>query len=561
MVATPPPASSTSSGPGARGGRSRRRAAIPAEEPLFPPPRKGSVWEQLVFKPQYDPWDFAQTLFHVRTKSARVVPFRPFVTQQKYVERMGKRNTIVKPRQVGMSTANLAILTANGVLCPNLHTMIVTHRDDTTAGMRQTIQNFLNWANDYHRFGLEIGRDNENELEIKTTGSWFYFNTAGGKGSGRSRTIQQLLCSELAHWNVPNPGAELGGMVESVPDDGLIVIESTPNGAEGPFYETYTSDTSYVKHFFPWFIEPSRRIPLGGHRLTLSEEEALLAAQHSLSDEQIAWRRVKIRDLSAAGLEFTQEYPEDDVTCFTAGLRSYYPGARLTTLLRLAMAAPPMKETVKGDPWDPGGELRVWEPPRAGMHYVVGCDVGGGHRDGDKSYAVVRCHETGQVVATLCGHWKPQRFADLTIDLLALRYNEAYLAHEANGLGEAAVHQAALVRKYGNYHWEKRASWRPDSVAEEWSPGFYVTANARTPLLNMTLQEVLEGQFRCLDIEIVRQMTAARLEQGKSGGGWADKVAFPKSVHDDGIMAYAQAKALSQVVIFADNRARPMQGT
>lgn len=539
--------------PAAPSAPSAQPQAPEAEVPLFRAPERDSVWERVIFKPLYDPFDVMRSAFYVRTKAATVVPFRPFRTQKLYVDRLGLRNVVVKPRQVGSSTVNLGLMTANAVTTPNINTLIVTHRDDTTASMRQTIKMFIDWLNEHYGFGIEIGADNENQLHIKSMDSWFFFATAGGKGAGRSRTIQQLLCSEMAHWDIPDPGAEFGGMLESVPDNGFVVVESTPNGAEGPFYDYYNAeDTQWVKHFFPWFLEPSRRIPLNGRELHLTDEEqalrltATMYGVPELTHEQIAWRRAKMREMAAARLDFLQEYPEDDITCFTAGVRAYFPAARMNMFLRQAQAAVYQSEPVKGDPWDPGGELRTFEPPRSGERYIVYGDVGGGHKDGDESVAVVYRPDTMQTCAVLAGHWKPQKFADLTIDLLAKPYNEALLGHEANGIGDAAVEQAVYRRKYKNYYWEHRNTQTRDGVLEEWKPGLYVVSNQRTQLLNLILEQVVNGTFHCPDLRLVRQLTAARLERVRSGGSWRDAVQFPKSVHDDYAMAYAGALELAR---------------
>jgi hypothetical protein len=536
---------------------------VPGEGP-FREPAPNSVWKRLCFEPTYDPFDVVCSVFEVRTKGAQVVPFVPFETQRRFVEQLGNRNITVKPRQVGMSTITLLLICAIVIFTPNVNVLIVTHLAETTETFRQTMRNWISWINRDYGFNIELGTDNKEQMEIANTGSAIYWGTPGGVG--RSRTYHIFMGSELAHWDVPSPAGALAGMTESVPDNGLIFLESTPNGAEGPFYNNYHSKNDYVKHFFPWFIEPSRSIPLPPEfQLTLTDEERMLVSLHGLSQSQIAWRRWKKRQMEADpdSLPFQQEYPEDDITCFTAGVRTLFPPQRLAEYMRHAQIAHYEEQFIAGDEWDPGGYLRVWQNARPGMHYIVASAVGGGHRDGDLSYAIVRCHETNEHVASLYGHWSPERFADLTIDLLAIPYNNAYLAHEANGLGSAAVKQAYYVRKYPNYHVERRTGGNvdKDSGEQEWKPGFYIQPNARNPLILLLKAAVVVGSFRSYDETVIRQMTAARIARGRVGGGWADTIEVPKSVHDDGLMAYAQAEALKQVAVFTDGVARPMQVT
>jgi hypothetical protein len=511
--------------------------------------------------------DVLSAAFRVKTKQAKVVPFVPFRTQRLFYERMGLRNVEVKPRQVGSSTLKLGLMGACAVTTPNLNILVITHREDTTESMRDTLRNFFNWANDYSDLDVVIGKDNDEMMEIKNTNSFFFFGSSTAPGVGRSRTIHMLLASELAHWQGPNPGGELGGMTESVPDNGIVFIESTPNGAEGPFYDIWNSGGAdlpefagaeqYTKHFFPWFIEPSRSIPLEGHQLHFTDEERRLVTMHNLSHDQIAWRRWKYADLEAKGLYFPQEYPEDDRSCFTAGMRSVFPMHLMAPYFDMARGTPYGDEQFAGDPQDPGGQLRVWEPPRPGLHYTATGDVGGGHKDGDLSYLTIRCRETGHHVASLYGHWNPDRFGRDSVDV-ASRYNGAYLSMESNGLGEAAV-RAVMSRRYSNFHYEMRGG-KGIEVGTNWQPGFNVSPTTRTQMLTRLVEEVTTGKFHSMDENLLRQMTAARFARSRVAGGWGDKIVVPQSVHDDALMSYAQNVMLADNVVFTGTRASPVHG-
>ena len=523
---------------------------------LFAAPLPGSVWERSIFQPIWDPLDIVQSQFEVMTKAGKVVPFILFETQKRFAQRLGLRNVTVKPRQVGMSTIHLGLQTAVAITTPNVGSLVVTHLDETTETMRRTVKNFIQNLVEHMGWELEFGKDNAEMLEIRPLNSWFYWGTAGGSkdtGVGRSRTIQQFHASEIAHWNTSNPGATLSGITESVPDNGMVYLESTPNGAVGPFYNTFKGRNGYVKHFYPWFVEPSRKLELKGYRLTLTDEEALLASTHHLTDEQIAWRRWKMADLQSQGLEFLQEYPEDEISCFTAGVRGAFPTQRLIQLLRMAEAMPVtvqpgwhFGEPWKGDDFDPGGELKLWSPPQYGHQYIAYGDVGGGHRDGDASVLYVLDRVTGHVVAMLDGRWSPESFGRLSVRV-ARMYNEAYLAHESNGLGIGAVRAATRELGYRNYHYEPRRQDTKDEDKADMAPGFYITSYSRTPLLRYVIQTVNEGQAYIWDPEAIKEMTSAQLVPAKVGGGWADSIQVPKGLHDD-LMAYAGVLALYRLL-------------
>jgi hypothetical protein len=515
----------------------------------FTPVRSGTIWSRLAFEPTYDPLDMIRTAFHVKTKTARVIPFNLFETQERYVAGLNLKNIVVKPRQVGLSTINLALMTAVSATTPNINSLVITHRDDMTESFRQTIKDFIERLNLHHGMGIRIGKDNADMLHLPDTDSWFFFGSGTAPGVGRSRTIHMLLASELAHWQGENPGAELTGMTESMPDNGLIMVESTPNGAVGPFYGIYTdTQNGYQKHFFPWFIEKSRRIPLNGKKLHLTPEERMLETQHGLDHEQIAWRRVKWAQMESQKLYFPQEYPEDDVGCFVAGLKSSFPAAKMAEFMTYARSRNYAEYEVPGDPWDPGGQFKVWEGPQTETLYVVACDVGGGHKDGDWSVAIIRKARTGEHVATLEGHWTPASFARETVKI-ARMYNMALLSHESNGLGEGAVTEAAYRLNYSNYYWQIRGgTYDPNSAktvkAEDMKPGFNVSPAIRSHMTSGLVDEVATGLFRSPDETLIRQMSAARQEHKKVGGRWVDVLDLPQHVHDDHFMAYAQSSLL-----------------
>src|SRR5258708_33865475 len=92
-------------------------------------------------------------------------------------------------------------------------------------------------------------------------------------------------------------------MRAAVVPDGEIVLESTPNGVAGLFYEEWqkAEEQSYTKHFFPWWYEPTYREQLKKQLEPFSNGERVLVAQYVLVDDQIAWRRTRwqvLRDLA-----------------------------------------------------------------------------------------------------------------------------------------------------------------------------------------------------------------------------------------------------------------------
>jgi hypothetical protein len=128
--------------------------------------------------------------------------------------------------------------------------------------------------------------------------------------------------SEVAFWSDAEKilaGAMQGGN----PD---VILESTPNGASGWFYErcmeAAAGGSEWKLHFYPWWFDPEYKSTLGVDEvLDYDDEELYLIDLHKLSPEQIKWRRSKKKVLKKL---FIQEYPEDPETCFIISGESYF---------------------------------------------------------------------------------------------------------------------------------------------------------------------------------------------------------------------------------------------
>ena len=170
--------------------------------------------------------------------------------------------------------------------------------------------------------------------------------TAGSKEKGRGGAYTDFHGSEVAFW----PDAEklvAGAMQGGRPE---VILESTPNGAQGYFYdkcmEALDGDSIWTLHFYPWWWDDEYRIELkAGERLTFDDEELNLMREHGLVPEQINWRRYKKRELRRL---FSQEYPEDPLTCFLTSGNSYFGDLSNVFIAPLDVAHDPEHEYFGG---------------------------------------------------------------------------------------------------------------------------------------------------------------------------------------------------------------------
>jgi hypothetical protein len=266
------------------------------------------------------PEDFAREHLKIRDKEKRLLPLRWNKAQRHFHEHRTRRDLILKARQLGFSTYVQGEMFRRLVTSTRT-TMTMAHDDETTQKLRRMADRF--W--EHCLFGdIQPARKYSNATltSYPEFDSESVIATAGSKEAGRGGTYTDFHGSEVAFWKDAEKilaGAMQGG-------DPDIILESTPNGAQGYFYdlcmEALRDDSIWKLHFYPWWWDDAYRLPLAdGERIRFTDDERALAEKHQLAPEQIKWRRHKQKELR--GL-FIQEYPEDPVTCFLTSGNSYF---------------------------------------------------------------------------------------------------------------------------------------------------------------------------------------------------------------------------------------------
>jgi hypothetical protein len=267
-----------------------------------------------------DPQLFADKFLKILDKQKQLIPLRWNKAQAHFHANRTGRDIILKARQIGFSTYVQGEMFRRKVTSTRA-TITLAHDNDTTQLLRRMEDRF--WEN--CKFGdIQPQREYANAAlaTYPEYDSESIIATAGSKAKGRGGSYSDFHGSEVAFW----PDAEkivAGAMQGGEPD---VILESTPNGAQGYFYELCNEaihDNSIWKlHFYPWWWDKQYKIPLDdGELLKYEPDEMVLVDHYNLSQEQIKWRRYKMRELR--GL-FFQEYPEDPLTCFLTSGNSYF---------------------------------------------------------------------------------------------------------------------------------------------------------------------------------------------------------------------------------------------
>ena len=283
-----------------------------------------------------NPPEFARVFLRILDKDKKLKPFLWNKAQAHFHANRSGRDLILKARQLGFSTYTQGEMFRRTVTSTQT-TITLAHDAETTQKLRRMADRFY----EHCKFGtIQPQRKYANATlatypEFDSTAT---IATAGNVETGRGDTYTEMHGSEVAFWKDAErivAGAMQGGSP-------IVTLESTPNGAQGFFYEKCMEALSgggvWKLHFYPWWWDENYRVS-SDEDITYTDEEKILANKHGLDQGQIRWRRLKVQEL---GRLFVQEYPEDVVSCFLTSGNSYFGD------LSGVFTAPPNAEYIEG---------------------------------------------------------------------------------------------------------------------------------------------------------------------------------------------------------------------
>ena len=452
-------------------------------------------------------------LLCVRNKSRGLVRLNLNRAQREYSAHCTRRNIVLKARQMGITTYIAARFFVQTITRPGTMTVQVAHDQESAEEIFKIVHRF--WENlpeTVKRGALLRSRANVRQMVFPRLDSEYRVATAADVNAGRGLTIHNLHCSEVARW-LRDANEALASLRAAVPRDGDIVLESTPNGAGGVFYEEWqhARDARYTQHFFPWWYDDEYRDKAGAIEVEpLTEEEQELVRRAGLSYAQIAWRRTnraQLRGLAA------QEYAEDPISCFRAS------GECIFELEAIERALEDLTTPVETRD---NGKLCIWFGPRADRQYIIGVDPAGGGTDGDYACAEVIDRKTAMQCAELHGHYSPRELAMKVIELGRM-YNSALLVVERNNHGHGVL---ANLRAAGYQR-----------IFREGEQDGWLTSVITKPAMIENLAAILALKPQLFQSQqlLAECRTFVRRRDGSSGG--------ISGSHDDCVMAMALALA------------------
>ncbi len=352
------------------------------------------------------------------------------------------------------------------IIVPGTRTVMVAQTRESAEDIFGMVKRFWECLHEEDQKGIfQRSIANAGAMHFPVLDSEFRVLSAADKNAGRGMTIRNLHCSEVARW--PGRASDtLAGLRAALVPGGELVIESTPKGAYGCFYDEWNKAldpidhegdaVTLVRHFFPWWLEPA--YVADPPTTDLTPEEERLVQTHGLSPRQIAYRRNLERSYHTLR---SQEFAEDAETCFRATGDCCFDIEAIEK--RLTEVGPAMESRL-------GGALHIFLPPQRGKKYLVAVDSAGGGSDGDFAAVQVIDLKSGLQCAELQQKIKPMELARISAEL-AKEYNNAVLAVERNNHGTAVlallermVHYPNLYPVSGEKGWLTTAASKPMMV-------------------------------------------------------------------------------------------------
>ena len=452
----------------------------------------------------------ARRWLRVRDRTGADIRLVPNRVQQEYERRRGRRNIVLKARQMGMSTWIAGRLFLKTITQPGTMTVQVAHTQEAAESIFRMVHRFLDrLPRDVRRGALRTSRLNKRQIVFPALDSEYRVETAADPNAGRGLTITNLHCSEVARWK-GDAAETLRGLRAGLSPAGELVLESTPMGAGGCFWQEWqeAESTGLVKHFFPWWWESSYT-GMAVCETTLTDVERGLMREHGLTHAQIGYRRDIHADFRGLA---KQEYAEDPNECFLSSGDCVFDREALDRRGREVRS--PVELRLRG-------ELHIWYPPVAGRKYLAAVDPAGGGSEGDYSAVQVVDLETCLQCAELKSKMGGYELAS-EVAKLAKEYNLALVAVERNNHGSGILAYLTGVCRYPRiYAQGGQDGWLTSQLSRPQMIGIFGAALVETPQIFSSERLLKECR------------TFVRHRNGK--------LAAQHGEHDDCVMAMAMA--------------------
>jgi hypothetical protein len=447
-------------------------------------------------------------LYMILDKNQKLVPFKMNRAQTIFHNTKTSRSIILKSRQLGFTTYEAIDALDDTLFTSNTQALMLSYDEKS---MLSIFDNKINlaWNNIPPEIQSLYSLDSDRANRLKFNWGNGSFSSIEVRTKGRSGTYSRLHISEFAKICKDSPSAAreiIGGTLPSVPSSGKICIESTPEDANGYFYNMFMdaylrgdpiTPVDYKAFFFNWTYDDAEMenlIPI--EDVSLPKKFVEYKNKHHLTQKQITYYYHKWLSLAKDWRELYRQYPTTVEEAFA------YAGDLLFDSEKLL-------QMERRDPKDTYGGWKYYSDYRPGHRYGLGADPSGGVGNDNATIHIIDFDAKDKN-----GYVKPEVVAvyandKITPDLFAYeikngatRYGNCIVAPENNNTGQATI--AILKGIYFNIYREVKRDKQNDIRTD--TLGWHTNKESKPRMifdLNTAVNEML---LNVPDSETVREM-------------------------------------------------------
>lgn len=274
-------------------------------------------------------------LYWIPDKKGNKVLFRPNWSQLQLLKQLTVQHLILKARKLGMSTLLNLLGLDLSLWNDNHESAIIAHENKA---MEKLFRRHVKYPWDHLPQALREQKAGSSNRTYELAFS--NHSSISVSLSTRSGTPNFLHISEFGKicFKYPHRATEVvTGAIESVPDDGIVVIESTAEGQHGYFYDYCQEALNRIRSakprrpgdwgltFLPWYRDPDHSIDPRGIKLTPPLVKYFAKLERKLgrrfSPQQKAWYAQRWKRL---GDLMWQEHPSTPEEAFQKRLEGAY---------------------------------------------------------------------------------------------------------------------------------------------------------------------------------------------------------------------------------------------
>lgn len=413
-----------------------------------------------------DPHWRIKNLYRIKNKQKKIVPFKPNEAQEELLRNMHWRNIIPKARQRGFSSLIQLLALDTALFQPGSDVGVIAQDLPT--------------AQDIFESKIKLAYDNLPDaikqmigVTSSTTTSMKFSNGSGVRvgTSMRGGTPNFVHVSEFGKIcaKYPDKAREvLTGTLPAVPIDGLVFIESTAEGRDGPFYELCTeakaaadegrslSPLDFKLHFASWWdadeyeLDPKSVIVTPSDHEYFDQIEAKIGRK--IGPRKRAWY-VTIRRQNFAGDKqmMFQEYPSTIEEAFSVSMEGTYFAQQFAAARN-------------------NGQIKPAIPVMLGVPAFTFWDIG--NSDGTAIWVFQHLGMEWRAIRFKEGWGEPYSHYTQWLQALGLTWDTMYLPHDADH-----VRQGQTTNK------------SPKQMLEELMPGIRFEIVPRIDDINWGIQQ------------------------------------------------------------------------